>query len=276
MTGNADEQVTVKRRQRSHAAHDAGTGTLGKAVAVLEAIAQADKPMRFRDLRDAVAQPPGTLHRQVSNLISEGLLQVNPDQSYALGVRLLQFAAHAWSGNRFREIAEPHLAALHDRTGETVHLGVLRDLEVIYLDKVESRQSVRMHSQIGNASPCYCTGVGKAALAALWPEEAHGRIARIAFHRHTEHTITTAEALAAEVERIRADGIAYDREEHEPGIHCVAAPLWSHDRSFVGGISVTAPSYRIPMTQLARWEEDVRDAAMAITTDIEIRLGPRA
>ncbi|MCR9122198.1 MAG: IclR family transcriptional regulator [Phyllobacteriaceae bacterium] len=252
------------------------TGTLGKAVAVLDVVAQAERPMRFRDLREVIGQPPGTLHRQVSNLISEGLLQVNPDQSYGLGLRLLQFAARAWSGNRFREIAEPHLAALHDKTGETVHLGVLSDLEVIYLDKVESRQAVRMHSQIGNASPCYCTGVGKAALSALPTEDVEARAARIDFHRHTEHTLADAAALGAELADIRAAGIAYDREEHETGIHCVAAPIWSHDRSFVGGISVTAPSYRIAMAQLEHWADDVRAAAAAINADIEIRLGPRA
>jgi len=276
MSADTDRQMAVRRAPETGGRADAGTGTLGKAIAVLDTVARADRPMRFRDLRDAVGQPPGTLHRQVSNLISEGLLQVNPDQSYGLGLRLLQFAARAWSGNRFREIAEPHLTALHDKTGETVHLGVLQDLEVIYLDKVESRQAVRMHSQIGNASPCYCTGVGKAALAALPPAEARARIARIGFVRHTDNTITDAAALEAEVARIRTSGIAYDREEHEPGIHCVAAPLWSHDRSFAAGISVTAPSYRIPLEQLARWEDEVRAAAQAIITDIEIKLGPRA
>ncbi|MBO6722154.1 MAG: IclR family transcriptional regulator [Roseitalea sp.] len=270
-------QDTIDRNPEKGRARTApDTGTLGKAVAVLDVVARAERPMRFRDLREAIGQPPGTLHRQVSNLISEGLLQVNPDQSYGLGLRLLQFAARAWSGNRFREIAEPHLAALHEKTGETVHLGVLSDLEVIYLDKVESRQAVRMHSQIGNASPCYCTGVGKAALSALPIDDAKARIDRIAFHRHTEHTIADGAALSAELADIRAAGIAYDREEHEPGIHCVAAPIWSHDRSFVGGISVTAPSYRIAMAQLTQWADDVRTAAAAINADIEIRLGPRA
>lgn len=253
-----------------------GTGTLGKAIAVLDVVARSERPMRFRDLRDAIGQPPGTLHRQVSNLISEGLLQINPDQSYGLGIRLLQFASHAWARNRFREIAEPHLAALHARTGETVHLGVLHDLEVVYLDKVESRQAVRMHSQIGNASPCYCTGVGKAALSALPETEADARIGRIGFHRHTERTLADAAALRRELAEIRRSGIAFDREEHEAGIHCVAASIWSRDRSFVGGISVTAPSYRIAAAQLARWADDVRAVADAINTDIEVRLGPRA
>ena len=276
MASRTDEQMTLHRPSARHTRAPTNTGTLGKAIAVLDAVARADQPMRFRDLREAVAQPPGTLHRQVSNLISEGLLHVNPDQSYGLGLRLLEFAAQAWSGNRFREIAEPHLRALHEQTGETVHLGVLRDLDVIYLDKVESRQAVRMHSQIGNASPCYCTGVGKAALAALTPAEARARIGRIDFLRHTDNTITDAAALEAEVAQIRTSGIAYDREEHERGIHCVAAPLWSHDRSFAAGVSVTAPSYRIPMDRLAMWEDAVRAAARAIIADIEIRLGPRA
>ena len=274
----ADSQARLSqiRARPARGGERRGTGTLGKAVAVLDAVAQARTPPRFRDLCEALDQPPGTLHRQVSNLISEGLLQVNPDQSYGLGLRLLQFAAHAWSGNRFREIAEPHLKALHALTGATVHLGVLSGIEVIYLDKVDARQSVRMHSQIGNASPCYCTGVGKAALAALPAEEAHARIDRITFHRHTDSTITEPAALAREIGQIRSRGIAYDREEHEPGIHCVAASLNSPDKSLVGGVSVTAPSYRIAMDQLARWEGPVREAADAINTDIEIKLGPRA
>ena len=274
MSTGMEERAPRPSRARRRA--DAGTGTLGKAVAVLDAVARADRPMRFRDLREAIDQPPGTLHRQVSNLISEGLLLVNPDQSYGLGLRLLQFAARAWSGNRLRDIAEPHLKALHARTGETVHLGALRDLEVVYLDKVESCQAVRMHSQIGSTSPCYCTGVGKAALAALPEAEADARIGRIAFRRHTEHTLNGADAMRAEIANIRAAGIAYDRQEHEAGIHCIAAPVRSRDRSFVGGISVTAPSYRIAMAQMAGWEGDVRAVADAINQDIEIRLGPRA
>lgn len=252
------------------------TGTLGKAVAVLDVIARADKPMRFRDLRAAIGQPPGTLHRQISNLVEEGLIEVNADQSYSLGTRLLQFAAQAWSGNRFRQIAEPHLAALHRETGETVHLGVLDGVEVVYLDKVESRQAVRMHSQVGNTAPAYCTGVGKAALSALNEAECEARINSIMFKRYTLATISDAAALRAEIADIRTKGISYDREEHEVGIHCVAAPIYSSDRRFVAGLSATAPSYRVPMEQLRLWEPAVAAAAKAISDDIEIKLGPRA
>ena len=255
---------------------DTGTGTLGKAMAVVDAIAASDTPLRLRDLAERIDQPKATLHRQIANLVEEGLLEQRPDQSYGLGIRLLKLAARSWSASQFRMIAEPHLRHLHALTGETVHLGVLQGLEVIYLDKVESKQAVRMHSQIGNASPVYCTGVGKAALSTLPDEEARAVIARIAFHRHTPATLTDAHALAAEIEAIRAEGISYDREEHETGIHCIAAPIHSADRRFAAGVSVTAPVYRVSLETLRTWRGDVVATARAIMEDMQMRMGPRS
>lgn len=258
---------------RTRAAPD--TGTLGKAVSVLDIVASADAPMRFTEILDRSDQPRGTLHRQLSNLVEEGLLSLNRDHSYSLGLRLLKFAAKAWAGNQFRTIAEPHLRALHEQTGETVHLGVLRGTEVIYLDKVESRQAVRMYSQIGNASPVFCTGVGKAAMSAMTDDALDSLIGQIAFKRFTEHTIVTPEDLRAEIMEIRRTGNAYDREEHEIGIRCVAAPVHSADRSFVAGLSVTGPAYRVSMESLQSWAGLVRAAAAAIMDDMAPRLGPR-
>jgi DNA-binding IclR family transcriptional regulator len=188
----------------------------------------------------------------------------------------LRLASKAWSDNQFRLVAEPHLRRLHDLTGETVHLGVLSGSEVIYLDKVEGRQVVRMHSQIGNASPTYCTGVGKAALSALSDEALERRIAALRFHLHTPATLPDADALRREIAEIRRSGVAYDREEHEAGIHCVAAPIHSPSRDFVAGVSVTAPAYRIPMAKLRQWEPLVRDCVVAIMEDMASRLGPRS
>ena len=244
-------------------------------MAVLDAVSTADAPMRFTDLLARVDQPRGTLHRQITNLIDEGLLQVNPDNSYELGLRLLKFASNAWAENRFREIAEPHLRRLYATVGETIHLGVLQGVEVIYLDKVESRQSVRMHSQIGNASPAFCTGVGKAAMSALPDPELHLRVAAIRFHPYTANTITSPKALLAEIGEIRAAGYGFDREEHETGIHCVAAPIAEPDRGFFAGVSVTAPVYRVSVEQMNAWARDVCETSAAIMDDMKVRLGPR-
>lgn len=252
-----------------------GTGTLGKAMSVVDIVASAPHPPRFTDILRACDQPRGTLHRQLHNLVEEGILNQRGDASYELGYRLLKFASKAWAGNEFRNISEPHLQRLHSLTGETVHLGVLRGNQVIYIDKVEGTQSVRMFSQIGNAGPVYCTGVGKAAMSALDDEALEDCIASITFHRYTDNTITTADALHQAVEDIRRIGIAFDREEHEAGIRCVAAPVYSQSRSVIAGVSVTGPAYRVSVEQLENWMSLVRETAGAIMDDMKTRLGPR-
>lgn len=252
------------------------TGTLGKAMDVLNTVADADHALRFTDLLSLIPQPRGTLHRQISNLIEEGLLSHRNDGAYELGPQLLRLASRAWSGNQFRTIAEPHLRALHEQTGETVHLGILAGNEVIYLDKVESKSTVRMHSQVGKASPLYCTGVGKAALSTLSSQSAAPIIHSQPFYQHTATTLASPEKLTNELDNIRASGIAYDREEHELGIHCVAAAIAPRDGSLAAGLSVTAPVYRVPSQKLEQWAPLVQQAARAITDDIEIRMGPRS
>ena len=252
-----------------------GTGTLGKAIAVLETVALADRPMRFTDVLAVSGQPRGTLHRQLSHLVQEGLLELGPDHAYRPGLRLLKLASSSWARNEFRAVAAPHLAALHRETGETVHLGVLRAGEIIYLDKVESRQAVRMNSQIGNASPAYCTGVGKAALSTLEDDALEALLATLTLRRYTPQTIVDRRALMAELDEIRASGVAYDQEEHEPGIRCVAAPICDKTLSVVAGVSVTGPAYRVGQDRLAEWGPPVRHAARAITDELSARLGPQ-
>ncbi|MGV1790654.1 IclR family transcriptional regulator [Rhizobium sp. A37_96] len=254
---------------------DRETGTLGKLVSLLDVVALADGPMRFTDILSLSDQPRGTLHRQLSHLVEEGLLEVDRDGRYLIGLRLLTLASRSWARNEFRAIAEPHLHRLQEVTGETVHLGVLRGVEVIYLDKVEGRQSVRMYSQIGNASPAYCTGVGKAALSSLDDAELAARIAGLEFRAYTEHTLGDASALLSNISEIRARGYAFDLEEHESGICCVAAPIRSDDRHMLAGVSVTGPAYRVTSQKLQAWAPLAVAAADSIMMDMRNRMGPK-
>ena len=250
------------------------TGTLGKLMVLLDVVTHADGAMRFTDILALSDQPRGTLHRQLSHLVEEGLLEIDADGRYSTGLRLLAFASRSWARNEFRLIAEPHLRALQDLTGETVHLGVLRGSSIIYLDKFEGQQPVRMYSQIGNTSPVYCTGVGKAALSILPRERVAALVADLAFHQFTANT-HTADTLLAEIEEIRKQGHAFDREEHEVGIRCVAAPIWSENLSLVGGVSVTGPAYRLTMERLSEWAAPIRKTAEQIREAMRIGLGPR-
>lgn len=273
MGGNETGDMSAELTGIAHG-EAAGTGTLGKAMAVLEAVVMADGPQRFTDILARSGQPRGTLHRLLSHLVEEGLLVQRRDLSYEPGLRLLTLASRSWSGNRFRDVAEPHLRSLHELTGETVHLGILRETEIVYVDKVESRQTVRMSSQIGKASPVYCTGIGKAALSLLPQPELERLVARMTFHAFTPHTHRSAETLLAEIADIRRDGHAFDREEHEIEIRCVAAPIRVSGSDLTAGISVTGPAYRVSMEQLIAWSGAVRAAAAAIGEEAAIRLGP--
>lgn len=262
-------------REDSRQEESRDTGTLGKLMAVLELVAHADGPMRFTDILAKTVQPRGTLHRQLGHLVEEGLLELDSQARYTPGLRLLSLASRTWARNELRSVAEPHLRLLHDLTGETVHLAVLRGTEIVYLDKVEGRQSVRMHSEIGNASPLHCTGVGKAVLAVLDHQSLSSILESLELKIFTENTHGSVETLLADLQEIRTRGYAFDLEEHEAGIRCVAAPVSSPDLSFVAGISVTGPAYRVSFEKLNEWAEPVRHAAENMVHDMRVRLGPR-
>lgn len=251
------------------------TGTLGKAIHILELVALAPEALRFSDLQKLTGQPKGSLHRQLRHLLAEGLVDATAEGTYLPGMRLLKFASRAWARNTVRKLAEPHMKALHEATGETVHFGVLRGVEIVYLDKLESRQAVRMYSQVGNAAPLHCTGVGKAAISSLDDEELDRLLGKLAFRRFTTNTVADAAALKLQIEEIRRRGYAEDLEEHQAGICCVAAPVFVASQGFVGGISVTAPVFRAGAVERAAWISPVQRAANAITGNVKFGLSPR-
>lgn len=269
--GEKPDAVPASQRKAENA-----TGTLGKVVSLLELIAFAEKPMRFTDVVEACGQPRGTVHRQLAHLVAEGLVDHAADQTYAVGLRLLQLAAKAWSGNDLRSVAAPHLSALQEATQESVHLAVLNGRQVTYLDKMEGRHTLRMHSQVGKTSPAYCTGVGKAALSLLPADELAELAGGMEFHRFTQATLTTPQALMADVAAISDIGYGFDLQEHEVGIHCVAAPVRAPGRNFRAAISVTGPAYRVDEEQLRNWAPLVRETADKISAELACRLSPVA
>ncbi len=253
----------------------AGTGTLGKAIALLDLVARSDVPLRFSDVLRLTGQPRGSLHRQLRHLVVEGLLDLSADGAYVPGLRLLAFASRAWARNSARQLAEPHIRRLHERVGETVHFGELRGHKIVYLDKLESRQAVRMYSQVGNASPVHCTGIGKAALSCLDSVPLRTLLDQLVLEAFTPHTLTELVSLEAEIDDVRRRGISFDMEEHQPGIRCVAAPVASRAQGFIGGLSITAPAFRADIEQLNDWAPLLAAAASAIASDMDRGLSPR-
>ncbi len=243
-------------------------GTVGKALDVLDQVAGFGRPVRFGELLAASPYPKATLYRFVQTLTSQGMLAYDPDrQVYALGVRLVRLAHAAWTQSSLAPIARPHLDALSAKVGETVHLAQLDHAQVLYVDKRNATDPVEMYSQAGKVGPAYCTGVGKAMLAFLDASEQERVIAQQSFHRFTEHTLTSADALRSELTDIRANGYGFDREEHEPGIICVAHPILTPSNRVLGALSVTSTTQRTNVAALERLVPDIRAAAHAIAEE---------
>ena len=168
----------------------------------------------------------------------------------------------------FRETAAPHLHELAEGIGETVHLVVFDPPEIVYIDKVESPQPVRMHSRIGSRQPAYCTAVGKAFLAHASPTVVDQVIAR-GMPRRTPATITTAERLRAELAAVRKRGYAIDDVENEEEIRCVAAPVFDHSGAVATAISVSGPASRVTRDRVA----EIGESLLASTKALSERLG---
>jgi IclR family KDG regulon transcriptional repressor len=246
--------------------------SVDRALHLLDLLKEHADGLGITELANRMDLAKSTVHRLLTSLKKHGYVRQDPDtEHYLLGLKLIEMGSVVTQSLEIRKIANPVMNSLVQETGETSHLVVLEDGEVVYIEKIESPYTIRMYSLIGKRAPVHCTGVGKAIIAHL-PEE---RVRRIAEQRglpkFTEHTITNWEDLLVHLREIREKGYALDREEHETGICCVAAPVFNHQGEPVAGLSVSGPIMRMD-------EEKVRfciDRVVHYAKEISQNLGYR-
>lgn len=220
-------------------------GTVGKACLLLGHIAAHDRPVRFAMLRAETGFPNATLHRLLRTLSAQGLVAYDARAGgYGLGLGLMRLAHTAWARFSLAAVARGALDGLSGQTDETIHLAQMDRGQVLYVDKREARPPVAMFSGVGMVGPAYCTGVGKAMLAFLDEPARAAALAEQSFRPCTAATHRGPESLEAELDTIRAEGVAFDREEHEPGITCIAAPVLAGERGVIGAVSITMATAR--------------------------------
>ncbi|RVU85817.1 IclR family transcriptional regulator [Leucothrix sargassi] len=243
---------------------------LTRGLMVVSAIADSRTPMRFADLQAALDVPKATLHRILGSLQTEGMVRFSESsQTYSVGYRLLELANMAWKQSDVRELAYPSMLDLAEVTGESVQLAVMVDANAVYLSQVESEQSVRYSVGVGDKSPLYCSGVGKALLAAMPADQQREFVGSLEFKRYTQQTITSPVLLMRQLKEIAKSGLAFDVEEHQHGIRCVAAAIVDTAGFPVAAISVTAPTFRVTDSDFEDWGKRVAKAAQAIAQRLQ-------
>lgn len=248
-----------------------GGAALSKFVAVLQIIGDSPRELTVSELCKVARLPRGTVYRIVDALRAEGLVDETQDsRKLALGSRLIGLASRSWAMSDLRTLAHHDIKTLRDVTGETVHLAVPSGLEMVYIDKRESPQTVRMTSRIGTRISLHASSVGKAYLAALPEEERHDLTSQLSFKRFTKNTITSRAKLEADLERTIRRGYALDSEETELEIRCVGAAILDAASRPVACISVSVPKYRFDRGVETRLPAIVVDCAKKISRQIEV------
>ena len=244
-----------------------GDGTVGKALAVLDQVAAFGRPVRFSEILAQSDLPKPTLYRFVQSLTNQNMLSYDADrQTYAPGMRLVRLAHSAWAQSSLAPVAGPSMDALFAQVGEAVHLAQIDNGQVLFIDKRKPTAAYDTLAQAGQVAPAYCTGVGKAILAFMSDEGRARALRQQAFMGYTDATHTDAASLIAELDQIRADGVAYDREEHEAGIISIAAPIIARDR-VIGALSIATATTRHDIAGLTGYRDLLTQAATQIGAD---------
>ena len=228
----------------------------------------AEQPMSASELARRLDTHRSTVSRLVRTLEGHRFVRRDPDGTLRLGSFLRTLPAGDLRKQELIDRARPHLDGLGERFGHTVHLAGLEGAQVVYWDKVESRQVLRMYSTVGAVAPAHATGVGKAILAHLPPDRRERVLGRGDLPAFTDHTLTDRAALDARLAGIADEGWSLDAAEHEDFIHCVAAPVLGPEGTAVAAVSVTAPQVLVGREDLLAMVPDLLGATTRISQEI--------
>ena len=203
----------------------------------------------------------------INTLKREGFLEQN-ERTGKLRLGLALFSLAVQARHDLVEICEPYLNALLSLTGETVNLAVLDKNEIVYIAKKESPHSMRISTSIGTHLPVYCTAIGKVILAFMDKEKAEEIINGICFKQLTKDTISDKSELLSAIDKISHEGVAYDFEEFESGVVCIAAPLYYKKGEPIGAISVSGPAGRLGEKTQRSTAESLLDISAQICKEL--------
>jgi DNA-binding IclR family transcriptional regulator len=243
-----------------------------RVFAILEEL--ADGSAKFGDvaLAEKLGLHKSTVHRLLAVMQHNGFVEREPGSTkYRLGWRIFELGITAASHLDILERAKPYVTQLVETTGETAHLGVLRQGEVVSLVNVESRYTVRTPATVGRHIPLHCTSQGKAILAFLPPDQVARRLKGHVFTRHSANTILSKDRFLADLALVASRGYAVDNEEFEEGLRCIAAPVRDHSGDVAGAISIAGPTFRVTGARLPALSREVKRIAAELSAALGYR-----
>ncbi len=229
-----------------------------RAMALVGVLSRAPGPVSLTRLANESGLHTASAHRILGALMAHGLVEKTGAGEYDLGVRWLEVGNRLRARLNIRQVAMPFMQQLAQSTGETVNLIVRRGDEAVYVERVTGGQTlIQVVQVVGAHAPLHVTAVGKIFLAEDSASGVMGYAERTGLPPYTPNTLTTLERLSAELDTIRRERLAHDREEAELGVACIGAPIRDAEGKLVAGLSISAPADR----HKPGWAEALQRAA---------------
>ena len=249
---------------------DRGSGkpaiqVLERSFALLEVLASHQDPVSLKDLSARTGLHPSTAHRILNDLAFGGYVDRPQAGSYRLGMRLLELGNLVKSRLDVREAAAAPMRELHKLTHQPVNLSMRQGDEIIYVERTYSERSgMQVVRAIGGRAPLHLTSTGKLFLATEDLQRVRAYATRTGLPGHTRNSITQLPLLERELVKARHAGVAYDNEELELGVRCMAAGIHDDQGNLIAGLSISAPADRLDDKWLPQLQQTARQISAAL------------
>ncbi len=252
--------------------------SLEHAVELLELLREHPEGLGLTELSRRLRLTKPSTFRILNTLLGcRYLTKSDTDGRYALGAKLWQLGCAAVDReSTLREAAAPVLRRLAEQTRETANLTIYDHGRIVYIDSIESDQSLRFSPRIGESAPAHCVASGKALLAFQPPEEIE-RVIRAGLEALTPRTIVEPADLRRELAAIRASGVSRNLGESHPGVGAIAVPIFRPDGRVLAALSVAGPLIRLSGPRMRTYEGLLREGAAEVTRRLGgVRQAPAA
>ncbi|NDJ58880.1 DNA-binding transcriptional regulator KdgR [Enterobacteriaceae bacterium 4M9] len=215
-----------------------------KVFHILQALGE-QKAIGVSELSQRLLMSKATTYRFLQTMKSLGYVsQEGEADKYALTLKLFELGAKSLEYVDLIELADKEMRYISEHTHEALHLGALDENAIIYIHKIDSAYNLRMQSRIGRRNPLYSTAIGKVLLSGREESFIRDTLADVTFIKHTEKTLDNVEQLLKEIEKVRTLHYAEDNEEQEPGLRCIAAPVYDRLGHIIAALSISFPTIR--------------------------------
>jgi len=258
------KQVKVKER--------GGIQSLERAFAILEQVARHRDGITLAELCKSVGLHSSTTFHLVRTMVQLGYASQDADsKKYRIGRKVFSLAAGALDENELANRATPVLELLTDRTGESSHFAIRSGDDIVIIAKTGGAGMFQLVDRAGAVRPPNATALGKVLLAALTPAQIARYFEKRELARFTPKTIVEREALLAELEQVRRNGIAFDDGEFDAEVRCVAVPVHDFLGRVAGAIGISGPMWRLSLQSLHEKSKLVRQSAAEFSAELGYR-----